>query len=91
MIERDEALTSAKSALAILADRMPKSPRYGVYLHAEEQLNRIVEQLGFRYLPPVQQRAWVDIGIMAVKELETADPDLANALMDADYNFKHSR
>lgn len=91
MIERDEVVDSASRALALLTERMIEKSSYGVYLHAQKQLTRIIEDLSYPYLPPVAERAWVDIGIMAVKELDAADPELANALMDVDYNFKHAR
>ncbi|MEO8958066.1 MAG: hypothetical protein ABI304_03920 [Rudaea sp.] len=48
-------------------------------------------ELGYPYRPPASKRQWVDIGRMAIKELESADPDLSNALMDADCDFKHAR
>lgn len=90
MITRDEAVASARKALALLGERMPRNPGYGVYVHASEQLNQMLTELSHPYLPPAAKRAWVDIGLMAVKELEVADPDFANALMDADYDFKHA-
>lgn len=90
MIERDEAMSSARKALALLSERMPRNPCYGVYIHADEQLSRMVIELDQRYLPPAAERGWVDIGLMAAKELEAVDPDFANALMDADYDFKHA-
>ncbi len=90
MTERNEALDSAKRALALLAERMRANPVYGIHIHADEQLNRIVAELGQRHLPPAAQRTWLDIGLMAVKELDATDPELAGALMDADYDFKHT-
>lgn len=90
MTERDEALDSAKLASALLAERMRANPGYGVYIHADEQLNRIVAELGHRHLPPAAQRTWVDMGLMAAKELEATDPEFADALMKADYDFKHA-
>jgi hypothetical protein len=90
MITRDEATRSARKAFELLGERMAGNPGYGVYIHAHEQLERMLTELGYRYLPPAQQRLWVDLGLMAVKELEASDPDFANALMDADYDFKHA-
>lgn len=90
MISRDEATNSARKALALLGERMVKNAAYGVYIHANEQLERILAELSHPYLLPASTREWVDIGLMAVKELESTDPDFANALMDADYDFKHA-
>ncbi|MGN6120247.1 MAG: immunity protein Tsi6 family protein [Rhodanobacter sp.] len=90
MISRDEAIRSANAVLSLLDDRIAKDPAYGVYVHAREQLERMLVELGSPYLLPTPKREWVDIGLMAAKELESTDPDLANALMDADYDFKHA-
>jgi hypothetical protein len=91
MIERNEAKNSIKKALAMLGERMPRNPGYGVYIHANEQLNRMLAELGHPYLPPIPKRDWVDVGLMAVKELDDVDPEFANALMKADYEFKRAK
>lgn len=83
-------MRSTRSALALLEKRIAKHPGYGVHIHAGEQLERMLVELNQSFLPPVSKREWVDIGLMAVKELESADPEFANALMDADYDFKHA-
>lgn len=90
MIERDAARGSANRALELLGKRMPANPAYGVYVHAEQQLKRVLDELGYPYLPPAKERHWLDIGLMAARELEATDPELADALMDADYDFKHA-
>lgn len=89
MIDRDEALASARNALNMLAIRLTRSPGYGVYLHAGEQLSRMIMELGYRYLPLAADRAWMDVGLMAAKELESLDTEFADALMQADFDFKH--
>lgn len=91
MIERNEAINSVKKALAMLGDRMPRNPGYGVYIHANEQLDRMLAELGHPYLAPIPKRDWVDVGLMAVKELDDVDPEFANALMKADYEFKRAK
>jgi hypothetical protein len=90
MTTREEAKTSARKVLALLEERAAEYPGYGAHSHAHAQLLRMLVELGSPCLPPASGREWVDIGLMAVKELESADPDLANALMDADYDFKHA-
>lgn len=90
MITREQAASTAGKALALLSRRMVKNTAYGVYIHAHQQLERMLAELGYPYLPPASKREWLDIGLMAVKELESTDSDLANALMDADYDFKHA-
>ena len=91
MIEHEEALNSARTAQGLLAERMRRNPGHGVYVHASEQLERMIEELAHSGLAPAATREWVDIGLMAVRELEAVDPELANALMEADYDFKHAR
>lgn len=90
MITRNEATASASKALSLVNERIGKNPDCGVCIHAHQQLERILVELDFPYLPPASKREWVDIGLMAVKELESTDPDFANALMDADYDFKQA-
>lgn len=52
MISRDEAIRSANAALSLLDDRIAKDPAYGVYVHAREQLERMLVELGSPYLLP---------------------------------------
>lgn len=68
---------------------MELNASYGVYIHANEQLIKIVEILLSPSLPDDESRNFVDIGLMAAKELEADDAELADALMAADYDFKH--
>lgn len=89
MTDRNEALASVRNALRLLAARMSSKPGYGIYIHAGEQLARMLVELGYPNLPPAAEREWVDPGLMAVKALEDMDLEVANALMDADYDFKH--
>lgn len=91
MIERDEATNSIRNALAMLGERMSRNPGYGVYIHANEQLGRMLAELGHPYLAPIPKRDWVDVGFMAAKELEDVDPVFADALMKADYEFKRAK
>jgi hypothetical protein len=91
MIDRDRALASIRKSLALLAIRAIQNPGHGIYIHADEQLTRMLMELGYSYLPTAPEREWVDIGLMAVKELDDIDPEFANALMKADYDFKHAK
>lgn len=85
-----DAIKSAAMARSLLKLRMQQSPGHGIYLHAHDQLTKMLLQLHANVLPHVHGRDWVDIGLMAVKEFEVTDPELANALMDADYDFNHA-
>lgn len=90
-ISRDEAQGSTQKAIDLLRDRMSVNSSYGVYQHAQDQLERMLELLRADQLPGQAARGFVDIGLMAAKELEASDEELANALMDADYDFKHAQ
>lgn len=83
MILRKKAIEFAEKALILLNKRFVKNPDYGVYVHAGEKLKTMIEQLTTGKLLPTFGREWVDIGLMAVRELEGPDPEFANALMDA--------
>jgi Tsi6 len=87
-ITRQDALQAIDAALALLAPRQAQQPAYGVYVHAREQLQAMRRIVTAGGLPTAAERGVVDIGLMAAKELEAPDPDFADALMLADYNFK---
>jgi hypothetical protein len=91
MIDRGEALDSIRKALALLDRRLAENPGHGVHIHAAEQLARMLAELDRPYMPPEPEREWVDVGLMAVKELDDVDPEFANALMKADYEFKRAK
>jgi hypothetical protein len=76
MSGRKEAINSIRKALAMLDERMPRNTCYGVYIHANEQLGRMLAELGHPDLAPIPKRGWVDVGLMAAKELEAVIPSL---------------
>ncbi|MFT3715635.1 MAG: immunity protein Tsi6 family protein [Gordonia sp. (in: high G+C Gram-positive bacteria)] len=84
-----EAQQSAVTALRIVDERLQLNSQYGVYVHAKEQLDSMLASLNSRE-PIAEDREWVDIGLMAAREVDSSDPELAGALMDADYDFKHA-
>jgi hypothetical protein len=90
MISRQDAITSVKIALDDTKIGLLNSPTYGVYIHADEQLKIMLDMLVLDLLPPEPERAFVDIGIMAAKELEVEEPEYADVLMLASYNFKNA-
>lgn len=90
MISRQDAIEAVQVALEATKIKLSHTPNYGVYIHADEQLKVMLEMLALDTLPPASDRAFVDIGMMAAKELETEEPDYADALMLASYNFKNA-
>lgn len=86
-ITLSEASGSVKKALLTVDERLKINSAYGVYVHAKEQLTSMLTILDSGSMP--ENRDFVDIGLMAAKELEADDPELADALTTADYDFKH--
>lgn len=87
MVSEISALEAVDAALRLTQLRLADSPKHGVYLHAQEQLESMASALREkRSLGDVAGA--IDIGLMAAKELDPSDPDLADALMLADYQFK---
>jgi|JI6StandDraft_1071083.scaffolds.fasta_scaffold752752_2 hypothetical protein len=82
------ALDAIEAALQLLAERAVRNPGYGVYVHAREQLDRMRSLAQAAPRPSPAQRDFVDIDLMAAKELESSDEALADALMRAAYEFK---
>jgi len=88
MITRSSAIKSTELALKETESRLLAAPTYGVYIHAKQQLELMLSALKKQPLPSQSARYFVDIGLMAAKELEASDPNYADVLMLADYEFK---
>jgi hypothetical protein len=58
MIDREEALNAARKARALLAQRLRGNPRHGVYVHASEKSERMIEDPGHPGLAAVATRDW---------------------------------
>jgi hypothetical protein len=86
---RKDAIDPIMLALKLVHLRMQQTPDYGVYIHAKEQLEKMQSLLVQPNIPSLASRDFVNIGLMAAKELENSDPDLADALMLAEYNFRN--
>lgn len=61
--------------------RIKLYPKYGVYIHALEQIERIASILESKGTLTKEEIDNVDIGIMAVRELDASEPDYADCLM----------
>lgn len=87
MVSEVSVLDAVEAALRIARVRLAESPRHGVYLHAMEQLE-IMEEILQQKRDPREFASSVDVGLMAAKELDPSDMELADALMLADFQFK---
>jgi hypothetical protein len=85
---KSPALLAIESASSLLAARTMRNPKYGVYVHAREQLDQMRGLAQSAQRMSLSQIAFVDIDLMAAKELESSDEPLADALMLAAYEFK---
>lgn len=78
-IETVRKLTEIASTMT--QSRVLKYPKYGVYIHAQEQIGYIRSILDSNRIPTNEEKARIDIGLMAVRELEDEEPEYATALI----------
>jgi hypothetical protein len=76
------------NALNITDDKLSKYPKYGVYIHAKEQLSIIKLFIDQGKTPTHSDKEKITIGLMAVKELESSDPEYCYILCEVDYCFR---
>lgn len=69
-------------------DRLRSYPDYGPYLNAKEQLQFIKLKIDNANLINQSDKDSINIGIMAVKVLEDAEPEYARLLMKISTRFK---
>ncbi len=80
--------TLVHQAQTMVSQRLLTAPNYGVYTHARDQLQTIATLIDNSLSPTDIQKNEIDIGLMAVKELESTDPELADILCRVDYEFE---
>jgi hypothetical protein len=80
--------TLLDKALAETTQKLIKFPNYGVYIHALEQLNFIQSIINQSMSPTQKEKDKINIGLMAVKELEATDIEYCDLLCEVDYYFK---
>ena len=83
-----EVLQEVLKVEAMTDERVAKAPTYGVYLHAKDQMIFMKEILQSGRLPNSEEKGRIDIGIMAVKELDADEPEYAKALIFLDCRFE---
>lgn len=79
------ALNIAKN---MTIERLNQYPNYGVYIHAQDQIKFIEELLQKGNVPDQQEKDFVDIALMSVKELDVSEPDYSDVLCELSYLFK---
>ena len=84
----NEIIHLIKNALAMTEDRLSKNGDFGVYLHAKNQLEKMLEIASRRKSTDLERNS-IDIDTMAAKELEADDFEYADILCRAAHAFKH--
>lgn len=82
---RTQYLSALTKARDLTMKNLAQSPRYGVFIHAAEQLELIQALLAANRPITAADAAKVNIGLMAAKELEQSDPEYADLLEQLDY------
>jgi hypothetical protein len=72
-------------------ERLSQFPIYGIYVHAHDQIKFIAEILQKEKIPTQQDKDFVDIALMSVKELDTTEPEYSDVLCELSYLFKGLR
>lgn len=86
--EVGKTIATLDKAAAMTISRLQNFPQFGPYLHAASQIALIRGILQVKGVPTAQQKAKIDIVIMAIKELDSSDPDYAEALCELSFYFK---
>ena len=77
-----------ENASEMTKTRLEKNPNYGVFIHASTQIDFIRNLVNRpNHTITEKERASIDLGLMAAKELEDSDPDYARVLEEVDYYF----
>jgi hypothetical protein len=88
MTKSQELSNVVLKAQEMVSKRLKEVPNYGVYIHARDQLEGISAVLKQGAIPNSEQKKQIDIALMAVKELESTEPELADVLCMVDYIYK---
>ena len=63
------------------AERIASFPKFVPFKHVQDQIAYIEGFAQARKIPTEAEKQKIDIGIMAVKEFDSEDPDYAKSLM----------
>lgn len=69
-------------------DRLRQYSEYGPYIHAKSQLAFIKDKIEKPDVVNDEDKKLINIGIMAVKELDASEPEYARLLMKISSKFK---
>jgi hypothetical protein len=86
--EIDELKRLVSEAQKETEDRLKQYSEYGLYIHAKSQLSFIKNKIGKSETVNEEDKKSINIGIMAVKELDASEPEYARLLMKISIKFK---
>lgn len=83
-----KTISALNAAKIMTAERLVRFASYGPYIHALDQINFIEKILNERRPPTDQEKDHVDIALMAIKELDSSEPEYSEALCELSFYFK---
>lgn len=84
----DELKNLVSKAQKETEDRLKQYSKYGPYIHAKSQLAFIKDKIEKSDVVNEEDKKLINIGIMAVKELDASEPEYARLLMKISTRFK---
>jgi hypothetical protein len=69
-------------------EKLHDVPSSSIYLHALAQIDFIKRVLMQGRAPTQEERDFIDIGLMAIKELDDTEPEFSGVLCELSYQFK---
>lgn len=84
----DELKKLVSQAQKETEDRLKQYSEYGPYIHAKSQLSFIKNKIEKSEVVNEEDKKSINIGIMAVKELDASEPEYARLLMKISTRFK---
>jgi hypothetical protein len=90
---REDFFRVLDEALAQILERLKKMPNFDPYQMIENELDAMKRWTAGGRTPTEQEREWVDIGVITIRELEPAetgeDYDFNNLLHELNYYFSN--
>jgi hypothetical protein len=74
--------------LVLIRARLARTPDFRMYQSIEKQLVFIEDLLQRNAVPTAEDKERLNIGLLAAREFETNDPDLADVLFKVDYRAR---
>jgi hypothetical protein len=83
-----KTISALQAAKNMTEERLIQFPNYGPYIHAAEQIDFIEKVLDEKRPPTEQEMDAIDIALMAIKELDSSEPEYSDSLCELSFQFK---